>query len=105
MLVKRENIFRNPVQSGRVKSHEGVRDVVDRVVVDGSEVPLGIFDNLRRGGVCGHRVGDQLRQRVQPLVLALVDFLEFGDKEPKNQTGNLCAVTRSSASRSDHSAG
>ena len=64
--------------------------MVDGVVIDGSEVPLCMLDDLGRGGMSGRGVGDQLRQSVQPLVsFSWSTFSSSGTKSAGDLGGDL----------------
>ena len=80
VLVELEVLLRNPLLARRMVPHEAMAEMVDRVVVDGHEVPRLQLHDSRRGGVDGGALGDDLRQTLQALVLLLVDSRGVGDE-------------------------
>src|SRR3954447_15962272 len=80
ILVHGVVILGNPLQLRRVIRHEGMGEVVDAVVIDGTEIPWFAFHQSRRDGVHRGIVTQDLGEGAKPLVLLLIDLSRFGNK-------------------------
>ena len=72
--------------------HEAVAVVVDRVVVDGREVPVLVLEEMGGGGVDGGALGRDLHDRGEPAVHGLVDVLAVRDERQEVRGPHLGRV-------------
>ena len=81
VLVDFEVLIGDAFHLGRMVGHEVVGDFVDRAVVDGHEVPLGIaVHDVGGGGVDGVGFGEVLAEVVEAFIAFLIDLVAFGEE-------------------------
>ena len=73
----------------RVVLHEAVAEVVDAVQVHRHEVPRLELHERGRGGMDRGDLADDLGERLQALVLLLIDLVAVGDERPDVVLGDL----------------
>ena len=73
-LVMGEVIFRDAGRSRRIELHEGVAKVIDRIEVDGAQIPRFAVHQACGGGVDVGAFGDDARRGVEAAITPLIDF-------------------------------
>ena len=80
ILINGEVFVLYPLQLRRVVGHEGVREMIDPVVIDRGEIPWLVLHQRGRDCVDGGVIAQDFGKRTQTLVLLLIDLRRVGNE-------------------------